>query len=272
MDDEVRQLAPAVQLPQSPDRVERTAEPAIPDYLRETYWWAYLHPNAIHVFEREWLVNLILWGNMHRLTQAVLDEIAPGSSRDVLQLACVYGRFSDRLAAHLTDTGARLHLLDIAPIQLRNARRKLHRHRHIHYHHQDSSALHFPPDSFDAGVLFFLLHEQPEPVRRETLREALRVIRPGGRLVIVDYHRPGPLNPWRYVMRPVLRWLEPYALDLWRHPLREFLPPTVDPTALRTTLYFGGLYQKTVIQLPQSRGSQSRGQTPFLMARRRDSA
>ena len=36
------------------------AAPPIPDYLEKVYWWAYLHPKAVHVFERDWLVNLIL--------------------------------------------------------------------------------------------------------------------------------------------------------------------------------------------------------------------
>ena len=224
--------------------------PPIPDYLSDTYWWAYLHPNAIRVFEREWLVNLILWGNMSRLTDATLDEIPPAATDAVLQLACVYGRFSDRLATHLARGRANLHLLDIAPIQLRNARRKLAGHRHIRFHHQDASALTFSADSFDATVLFFLLHEQPENVRRRTLREALRVTRPGGKIVIVDYHGPSRFNPWRYLMQPVLHWLEPFALDLWRHPVARFLPRSIDTRNVDTRLYFGGLYQKTVIRVP----------------------
>ena len=40
---------------------------AVPGYLAETYWWAYVHPRAVRLFEREWLVNLILWGNFGRL-------------------------------------------------------------------------------------------------------------------------------------------------------------------------------------------------------------
>ena len=252
MNDEARAYAPAVELTafSARDPEPDAAVPPIPDYLRDTYWWAYLHPNAIHVFEREWLVNLILWGNMQRLTDAVLAELPPGSADSVLQLACVYGRFSDLLASHIGRSGGRLHLVDIAEIQIRNARRKLARHANIRYYQQDASALSFPAGRFDAAVLFFLLHEQPESVRRHTLREALRVVRPGGRLVIVDYHGPSPLNPWRYLMRPVLSWLEPYALDLWRNPITAFLPGSVDPSSVRTELYFGGLYQKTIIQLP----------------------
>ena len=36
------------------------AAPEIPEYLQDTYWWAYLHPNSFYFFEREWVVNLIL--------------------------------------------------------------------------------------------------------------------------------------------------------------------------------------------------------------------
>ena len=40
----------------------REAVPAhIPYYLSAHYWWAYVHPRAVKVFERQWLVNLILW-------------------------------------------------------------------------------------------------------------------------------------------------------------------------------------------------------------------
>src|SRR6516165_10672861 len=33
----------------------------VPDYLGAHYWWAYIHPKAVKLFERQWLVNLILW-------------------------------------------------------------------------------------------------------------------------------------------------------------------------------------------------------------------
>jgi hypothetical protein len=91
--------------------------PGIPRYLEDTYWWAYLHPRSVWIFEREWLVNLILWGNMRRLTQSVLDDLACEENSSVLQVACVYGDFSNRLAAHLGPSQSRLHLVDIAPIQ-----------------------------------------------------------------------------------------------------------------------------------------------------------
>ena len=38
---------------------EDTATQDVPAYLRETYWWAYLHPRAVKIFEHQWIVNLI---------------------------------------------------------------------------------------------------------------------------------------------------------------------------------------------------------------------
>jgi hypothetical protein len=48
-------------------------------------------------------------------------------------------------------------------------------------------------------------------------------------------------------MRMVFRRLEPYAIDLWNHPLDEFMPRYRAPAAMVRETYFGGLYQKVVI-------------------------
>ena len=223
------------------------ATPAIPGYLEDTYWWAYLRSGSIWVFEREWLVNLILMGNMHRLTNAVLDEIGNEAPGEVLQLACVYGDFSNRLATHLKNSRSQLHVLDIASIQLRNARRKLRHHISMRLHHQDSSALQFSANRFDHTVVFFLLHEQPEEVRRKTISEAIRVTRPGGKVIFVDYHGPRWSNPLRYLIWPVLNWLEPFALDLWQTELEDYLPDGIERERISTKFYCGGLYQRVVI-------------------------
>jgi len=223
------------------------APPAIPEYLQDTYWWAYLHPKALHFFEREWVVNLILWGNMRRLTRAVLDDMNVQPNSRVLQVACVYGEFSNLLAGHLAANASQLDLVDVAPIQLKNARKKLSGNDNIHYHHQDSSSMSLPAASFDQTVVFFLLHEQPDEVRRKTIAEAMRVTRPGGKVIFVDYHGPRRSNPFRYVMKPILTWLEPFAMDLWRQELPAFMPASVRPDQLRSEFYFGGLYQKIVL-------------------------
>jgi ubiquinone/menaquinone biosynthesis C-methylase UbiE len=223
--------------------------PEIPDYLQETYWWAYLHPKALKFFEREWMVNLILWGNMNKLTQAVIRDMQVEPHSRLLQVACVYGDFSNKLARHLAQNGSRLDIVDVARIQLENAREKLGANDNIGLHHQDSTAMTFPAASFDETVVFFLLHEQPEDARRKTIEEAIRVTRPGGKVIFVDYHGPKKSNPMRYVMKPILTWLEPFAMDMWRNELPAFMPADIRADQLESRFYFGGLYQKVVLQL-----------------------
>jgi ubiquinone/menaquinone biosynthesis C-methylase UbiE len=221
--------------------------PEIPAYLQDTYWWAYLHPRSFYFFERDWVVNLILWGNMKRLTETVLEEMSVKPHSRVLQVACVYGDFSNRVAEHLGKSNSSLDIVDVAPIQVDNIKKKIADHDNVGVHHQDSTSMAFPAESFDQTVIFFLLHEQPDYARRKTIEEAIRVTKPGGKVIFVDYHGPKRKNPMRYVMKPILAALEPYAMDLWREELPAFMPTNVKPEQIQSDFYFGGLYQKVIL-------------------------
>jgi ubiquinone/menaquinone biosynthesis C-methylase UbiE len=223
---------------------------AIPAYLHETYWWAYVHPKAVRLFERQWLVNLILWGNFAKLRDAALDELGESIPGSTLQVACVYGDFTPRLAQRLAD-GATLDVVDVLPIQLANLRRKLAPASRVNLVNRDAADLGFGDGSYDRVVLFFLLHEMPLEIRKRTLAEAWRVLKSDGELVIVDYHRPSAWHPLRSVMKWILRNFEPFALDLWSHEVSEWLP---GPAAIRKETFYGELYQKLVIQRPAAAG------------------
>jgi len=217
---------------------------AIPAYLHETYWWAYVHPKAVRLFERQWLVNLILWGNFAKLRDAALAQLGETLPGRTLQVACVYGDFTPRLAERVPE-GASLDVVDVLPIQLANLRCKLPASAAVSLINRDAADLGAPDASYDRVVLFFLLHEMPLDVRRRTLAEAVRVLKPGSELVIVDYHRPSRWHPLRAVMKVILRNFEPFAMDLWRHEVSEWLPP--EARLLQKETFYGGLYQKLVI-------------------------
>jgi len=205
-----------------------------------------MHPRAVRVFEREWLINLILFGNYARLRDAALAEFGVPVRGRTLQIACVYGDLTPRLQRQLA-LDARLDVVDILRIQLKNLRRKLHVDPRVALLHGDSSSLKCADASYDHTLLFFLLHEQPHHVRSATLAEALRATRPGGKIVIVDYHRPARWHPLRPLIAEVLRRWEPYALDLWRHRIADFLPDSPRPAHWSHQTYFGRLYQKLVL-------------------------
>ena len=247
----LKQSAALVPTETLPNAALRSRAPAtIPAYLQSTYWWAYLHPRAVHIFERQWLVNLILWGNFARLRNAALAEMGERIDGRVLQVACVYGDFTEHLLRRLGPAGS-VDVIDVAPIQIHNLHTKLRKAGcdtdRVNALLQDSSDLHFADGSFADVVVFFLLHEMPTDVRRKTVAEALRVTQAGGKLVFVDYHKPKAYSPFRYLMVPVLTLLEPFAMDVWNNEIASWLPEGGAIAKVEKQTYFGGLYQKVVM-------------------------
>lgn len=218
----------------------------VPKYLSANYWWAYVHPRAVQLFERQWMVNLILWGNYRTLSDAVLDSLGDRLDGRTLQIACAYGDLTPRLASRIGADGV-LDVVDILPIQLSNLAAKLPADSPVRMHHMNSAMLRFADASVDRALMFFLLHEQPHEVRLHTLAEALRVVRPGGTLTIVDFARPSRLNPQRYVWLPLLELVEPFARALWEEQVCDWLPPDVPVAAIERRSFFGGAYQMLTI-------------------------
>jgi ubiquinone/menaquinone biosynthesis C-methylase UbiE len=218
-----------------------------PHYLTAHYWWAYVHPRAVWLFERQWLVNLILLGNYTRLRNAAMTELGDVLPGATLQVACVYGDLTGRLIGRVAAGSGRLDVVDVLPIQLDNLRSKLPSGAPARLLAMDSADLNLPDASYDRALLFFLLHEQPGPHRKRTLSEVFRVVRPGGKIVIVDYAFPRWWHPVRYLWQPLLAVLEPFALDLWRDEIVHWLPGAAR-AGWRKQSFFGGLYQKVVIR------------------------
>jgi ubiquinone/menaquinone biosynthesis C-methylase UbiE len=237
--DEIRPLPRVEAGPLSADSA------AIPDYLRRHYWWAYIHPRGVRFFDRLWIVNLILLGNYNRLRDRALAEFGKAPCGNILQLACVYGNLTPELEKRIEAGDGKLDVVDIVPIQLSNLKKKLPRRTRARLLRMDSADLRLPDASYDRVMLFFLLHEQPAAHRARTLREAFRVVKPGGKILIVDFARPRWWNPLFFLWSPLLALLEPFALDLWRNDIASLLPPSW--SKLRRESFFGGFFQKVVV-------------------------
>jgi len=159
-----------------------------------------------------------------------------------LQPACVYGEFSPALARHLGSRG-RLDVIDVAPIQVAACRRKLLKIPQATARRADAR---WPGDVLYDGVCcYFLLHELPEECKRAVVDSLLDRVRPGGKIVFVDYHKPHWAHPLKMVTGLVFDTLEPFAKDLWRQEIKEFAS-NPGPFDWSKDTYFGGLYQKVV--------------------------
>ncbi len=221
--------------------------PTVPQYLCDHYWWAYIHPNAVRFFDRQWVINFILWGNYARLRDAALAEMGDHLPGHTLQIACAYGNLTTHLCRRVAASGGRIDIVDVVPIQLTNLRSKLPANAPARFLTMDSADLKLADGAYDRAIVYFLFHEQPQSYREQTLKEVLRVVKPGGKIVIIDYAMPRWWNPFRYFFRPVLALLEPFALDLWHHDLTTWMPAPWSKQRWKRQSYFGGLYQKVVV-------------------------
>jgi len=222
---------------------DTTCTENVPSYLYQTYHWAYLNQDILPLLDRDWVVSAILWGNSRRLMRDAVDEFSPG--QQVTQAACVYGDFSRMLACRVGESGA-LEVIDAAEIQLANARRKLRDQPQVRMRRADLAAPDcMCADSRDGACCFFLLHEVPEEVRGGIIDNLLAAVKPGGKVVFVDYHLPHSMHPLRPVMHLVFRWLEPYARSLFDREIQSRAAQAAD-FDWEKSVYFGGLYQKVV--------------------------
>lgn len=197
-------------------------------------------------WDRAGLINLILFGKYAALRNAVLEEfgsVVPGRS---LQISCCYGALTPRLAERVKRGGGELTVIDVLPVQLENLQGKLSPAASVRTLCMNAAELDLPDASFDHVLVFFLLHEQPQDYRERTMREALRVLKPSGKIIVADYGRPSRWNPLRYLLLPFLGLVEPSARALWRCELADILPRQFGTLSWSKTSYFGGLYQVLV--------------------------
>lgn len=237
-----------------------------PEYLARHYWWAYLWRVGVWFFDHQTIINAILFGQYRTLARRALractTDRPPGR---VLQLTCAYGNLTPALVEALADD---LYLMDVAAVQLALARRKVAaagRHRLLAAR-MNAERLAYRDDAFATVLIFFLLHELPHDARERALDEVLRVLRPGGRLVIAEYARRPEHHPlWRFrPVRALLLRLEPFLDDFWGQDLPAVLAVHAARHGKRIRLVdefhcFSGFYRLSVFELDQRAGSKRVG-------------
>jgi SAM-dependent methyltransferase len=161
---------------------------------------------AILLFQYDRLVSLLAGG----LRESDLRD------QDVLITSCAFGNVIPRVVDAALGAGARKVLIaDIIRNELINAKDKLGTQlEHIEFIEENAVAMQRADASVSANVIFFLLHELPHELKRVALTEAVRVLRPGGKLYLAEFHRPHqPLLralSWTY-----FKVFEPLGLALW---------------------------------------------------------
>jgi demethylmenaquinone methyltransferase/2-methoxy-6-polyprenyl-1,4-benzoquinol methylase len=149
------------------------------------------------------LVNTVLSGGTDggwRRRAARSTSLKPGGS--ALDVACGSGKLTAELA-RIAGRQGRVVGLDFSPQMLEVARRD---HPGIEFLEGDALKLPFDDASFDAATIAFGLRNLADPVGG--LREMRRIVKPGGRSVVLEFVRP-PENLVGGAYRLYLRTLLP---------------------------------------------------------------
>lgn len=79
--------------------------------------------------------------------------------------------------------------IDLSEAMLNKAHRK-NKYGNVKFEVADATTLRFPSNSFDVVCVSFALHDMPLFIREKVLKEIVRVTKPKGAIVIVDYDLP----------------------------------------------------------------------------------
>ena len=127
------------------------------------------------------LYDPVLHMAMRPIRQAVLQELANNQQNAIVDLCCGTGNQMKLLARN---GFADLHSVDLSPEMLAIAKQGDYP---INIYERDATATGFDNGRFDAAIISFALHEKERSIRERLLTEAHRILKPAGRLLIVDY-------------------------------------------------------------------------------------
>ena len=123
------------------------------------------------------------------IKRRVLSYAALAGGEQVLDVGCGTGTLA--VAATRSVPGVRVTGLDAdASILARARRRAADADLEIDFDEGRSTALPYADASFDLVLSTLFFHHLPDAEKRETAAELVRVLRPGGRLVVGDLGRP----------------------------------------------------------------------------------
>jgi ubiquinone/menaquinone biosynthesis C-methylase UbiE len=120
-----------------------------------------------------------------RVRNQVVDFVSADQGSTVLDVATGTGQQAFAFAKR----GYNVIGVDLTESMLEIARRD-NKDGYVKFEAADATRLRFEANSFDVSCVSFALHDMPPKIREKILQEMVRVTRPGGIMVIVDYDLP----------------------------------------------------------------------------------
>ncbi|MBL0219164.1 MAG: class I SAM-dependent methyltransferase [Myxococcales bacterium] len=191
-----------------------------PAYYRRNFHWqtdGYFSDHSAEVYELG--VELLFRGTADVMRRQIIPPITRhvqshgGRERmRLLDIGCGTGRTLHQISrAH---PAMQLHGVDLSPAYIRTARRRLADVAELTLAVENGEALPWADATFDIVTSTYMFHELPRNARRNVVREMLRVVKPGGLLVIEDSAQLGESAEIATALREFPReFHEPFYAD-----------------------------------------------------------
>ena len=145
------------------------------------------------------IMNDVMSGGIHRLWKdAMMDWLAPRSGQKLLDVAGGTGDIAYRFLKRAGQGHATV--LDLTEEMRVEGRKRAEASQMIDqldWSVGDAMALPFPDNGFDVYTISFGIRNVTRP--QDALNEAFRVLRPGGRLMVLEFSQiPNPAMQWAY--------------------------------------------------------------------------
>lgn len=137
------------------------------------------------------MVNVLMFGQERKLRQATLELVSLRPGDHILEVGCGTGSLT--LAAKIkAGSQSQVVGIDVAPDMLETARQKARKAGlSVDFLPGRIEAIPFPDNQFDLVLSSLMMHHVPgDNAKRKGIAEMLRVLKPGGQLLIVDYEAP----------------------------------------------------------------------------------
>ncbi len=213
----------------------------------------YSNMGLIKLVDFQPIISAILLFQYHRLVTTIVEGLNATKlkNKTVLITSCAFGNVIPRVVEASMQSGARRVLIaDVVQNELTHAQTKLGQYgSKVEYIESNATAMNQKDGIADANILFFLLHELPHPMKIQALAEAGRLLAPGGKLYLAEFHKP---QLW---VLKVLSWtyfkvFEPLGLALWdTHDPLNCLNDMGGWKCERTTYFFGNFQVITATKL-----------------------
>lgn len=160
------------------------------------------------------LSQLLISGGQRSTKRWARAWLDPRPGDRVLDVCCGTGEFAPLFAGR-GGAGQEYLGVDLNPRYIAYARRRYGEGPGRSFQARDATRLSLPPDSFDRALFVNSLHHFPDELNRGILRELARVLRPGGRLVVIDLAGDHPGRAQRFFLdRDRGHYLRPLAAQL----------------------------------------------------------